>query len=1171
MIDTDVASYQIRLSEIIRGFTMLKILLQAYFICLFFSIGPLGLAADKIVDGIAYSENRSTNSKNFAILIGVNYTARQQELTPNGRRTLPELSNAANDAKSLALTLSRYYEGYSYDKTDDQSSITLLTDEVGSSDQLPTSHRIRAELTKLCEPGRVNEEDTFLFFFAGHGVRDRSDSEGTGDAVSLMPYDVRISDEGVPYGNEKIGVPNELFNLIKEIPAKHKMVILDCCYSGEIYNATSGFRFQQRGNVDRGDAELQKIETFQAMASCRASQLAADDGRDGNSKFTTALLDGLKYLPGRSEGDRRVWASRLLSYMTPHFDEFQRPDCRNLGYYEGEFCFNPRESSVFEEDRLTMTANELVQLKAMVVSRQGEWWFDEMPWFIPAVRSQIMFDYETSKPMVRSTDFVDLISFEKLKETAERVIKKHESQSSELNQMRLRHAKSLLTSSEPVKFVETLQKIEGELDSFLPSPSPPNIVEATESRKSVVQQGSSSELQGTSVELSAKDMHLLAVIQHALNKTREAQNSYEKAIETYQIELNARTGHASDQSEKILYGLCRADYGEFLGKIKESHRSADEFHAARNLIVPTSSIAERSSDENRKEVATAYCAIFLMCKEADARKAINHWSKAENLYEEAINNADAFARNHFLHAHVYRRSAWGRFVRWQIEEAKNHFQRSNQILYKHFLDEAIDRGIVLDDEFEYQFDNINLNTKLPSVFRESKNHSSKVAFLHNLHGIAMATRFQGDSVRAAEQYRWLTIEVEDALARFLDSDSDTDLERQYIERIVNTLERLGDCNLFGEPLARDLSEAIDDYRRAANRVHLLNTSINRRAESEAVLVYKQALALSLRSPIQDTALALSMCERADKVYATGIDKAQGLFQALGELTTRTVKVLHESSSPLSPVNENSRVLAVSELRNNILQYRETIGRQPHRDQLEMCLFASKILVEENDSEDEYQIRSDSDLLLSFCRSALKNPLSDKQSESVAYLRPYYDAVMRSKLRSPVANAKAMLEVQFEANMGEQYVKPQKAIPILATYFLDNSCYLIMELPMETCECICISDLYSPNHVKQATLGGEQLPMPNDVTHALTRWRQRYNKSEKQVVDLRWQMPKRNELDPIQITTNYRLRDGDLPELSIAESGQFPFVLPKEEGFVSKNFNDLNPHLSTSNLGATSND
>ena len=141
-------------------------------------------------------------------------------------------------------------------------------------------------------------DDTVLFFFAGHGLKFDSTSTG-GNNVAMLALDVELQN-GEAKGNT-FDLPFGLIDELGHVKAKQKLVILDCCYSGEIFN-------QQRGGISfqptsagssREDESLQDMATFQAMASCRATQLASD-GSDGNSRFTSALLHGLRRLPAQT-------------------------------------------------------------------------------------------------------------------------------------------------------------------------------------------------------------------------------------------------------------------------------------------------------------------------------------------------------------------------------------------------------------------------------------------------------------------------------------------------------------------------------------------------------------------------------------------------------------------------------------------------------------------------------------------------------------------------------------------------------------------------------------------------------------------------------------------------------------------------------------------------------
>ncbi|MFT3889976.1 MAG: hypothetical protein QM713_17680 [Arachnia sp.] len=93
--------------------------------------------------------------------------------------------------------------------------------------------------------------------------------------------------------------------------------------------------------------------------------------------------------------------------------------------------------------------------------------------------------------------------------------------------------------------------------------------------------------------------------------------------------------------------------------------------------------------------------------------------------------------------------------------------------------------------------------------------------LHNLHGLSMARRFQGAPDEAVRLYRQLIHEVEYKLSPLTQgkAGAGTEAEPLLYERLVNSIERLGDCNLFGPSQSRDSGKRatiIDVRRRLAS-------------------------------------------------------------------------------------------------------------------------------------------------------------------------------------------------------------------------------------------------------------------------------------------------------------------------------------------------------------------
>src|SRR5207247_1384374 len=130
------------------------------------------------------------------------------------------------------------------------------------------------------------------------------------------------------------------------------------------------------------------------------------------------------------------------------------------------------------------------------------------------------------------------------------------------------------------------------------------------------------------------------------------------------------------------------------------------------------------------------------------------------------------------------------------------------------------------------------------------------------HGLAMASRFLGGQDAALRQCRAL---VHETRKKILALQEETGLAVDYletrgrlIERVVNSMERQADCNLFGD--RPDLAEAADDYRRALRACPSL--SPDREASMSLGLTYKEAIALALPSPVQDLDAARDLLRQA---------------------------------------------------------------------------------------------------------------------------------------------------------------------------------------------------------------------------------------------------------------------------------------------------------------------
>ncbi|QDV68062.1 Caspase domain protein [Rosistilla carotiformis] len=1037
-------------------------------------------------DDELFSTKSLRGGKNWAILIGVNYTARQDELRDGGdersREALPALSNAANDALSIANILTNYYEY-------DADHVIVLTDDKGTAaEQLPTKSNIARELLRVSK--EAGEEDTVFFFFAGHGIKLESQST-SGNNVAMLALDVELQ-EGDPIGN-MFGLPFGLMDDLGRIKAKQKLLVLDCCHSGEIFNQhRSSTAFQPTSEESgREDKSLLAAPAFQAMASCRASQLASD-GRDGNSKFTSAFLHGLRRLPAQNQKSP-VTAHALLRHLKGYFDESQRPDLRSLvdqSGKEGEFAFKPRREAEFK--KFLVEELEEAYLRGMVVSRQGSWWFEECPWFIPSIRAEMVQVYDSQQVVSRGTKIADLLDAESLREAADLALREWKDGESEVAKLRRKHGLLLLDADSGKKLREALAEIEADLDPLLPKEKLTEV-----SRGKVESVSPTSSIDKT---LKAADVHLLAVVKHSLGND-EAEKIYKQALRMYAIEMQPNKSEPLTQSinneqvvfnysRKILIALCRVDFAQYLqGEAKQQKLAAEQYQQARR------DIKQITFDGKQKGYADFFLT-FALCGEADAWIGINRWKQANALLDQAKTLAETKhdgvlspVAGHFLEAHVYRRDAWCKMMQWKIKDAMCSFRKSNEILVARMSEDGPDF-----DSNDENSCTLSVANELPAGWKDSTDYSSKVAYLHNLHGIAMGLRFQGDTEKAADEYRQLTRHVETAFSQFRSDSADAGIETQFVVRTINTQERLGDCNLFGNPEVRDLKEALDDYRRAMMRVHLLRDSA--RDRTKAALLYKQALALSLPSPFTDHELAMQMCHVADEIYLSSEGKTGGLFDALGTLTTLCVQACEETTE--SKTASARSTSAQDKLRDCILAYRDKVGTTPHRDQLELCLFASDILLKYAGQRNKYQTLADADLLLSFCRIALESyqgsddsdsPERQEVSDAVKYLRPYFDTAMQAKMGLGDSQVKEMLQIQAEATLGTLDLKEKGVRPILAIYVLDDKPYLLVDIPHSLSRCVPLAEsYYHVEMVRNASYSETKLPLPDEICDALSIWK-----------------------------------------------------------------------------------
>jgi peptidoglycan/xylan/chitin deacetylase (PgdA/CDA1 family)/uncharacterized caspase-like protein len=232
-----------------------------------------------------------------------------------------------------------------------------------------TRQRIMQVLGDEFSDGRkIKRDDRVFFFFAGHGAtRTLEDGRQLG---FIVPVD---ADPGNYYSTAiRMTALREASDLI---PAKHIYFVMDSCYSGLAMTRAAGMFSGDNSYLD----EISRRAARQILTAGGANQQVADDGPDGHSVFTWALLQGLQ---GQADldGNGVITASELGAYVSPIVSQFARqtPAVGNLvGSEGGEFLFElqpePLTSMTKQQDRKAMELNQtLVGLEKEIAAKQKQ-------------------------------------------------------------------------------------------------------------------------------------------------------------------------------------------------------------------------------------------------------------------------------------------------------------------------------------------------------------------------------------------------------------------------------------------------------------------------------------------------------------------------------------------------------------------------------------------------------------------------------------------------------------------------------------------------------------------------------------------------------------------------------------------------------------------------------
>jgi|GEM_PF-6993316 len=221
----------------------------------------------------------------------------------NAYQTLPVLKSTHNDCRGLEEVLSQKH-GFT----------THVLLDAGKNDFLGLLEQLKET---------VHTDSRVVFYFAGHGIADGMDGDNTPSGFILPADAIR--------GNHDTYIPMTLvMNVLEQLPCRHLMIILDCCYAG-------AFRFAQTTRSIGDDVPKtlyrQKFEFYaseqvkQVITSAACDQKAVDSigerglNENNRSPFAESLIQTL--INGDSDlafGDKKpdgiITGSELGFYLS---------------------------------------------------------------------------------------------------------------------------------------------------------------------------------------------------------------------------------------------------------------------------------------------------------------------------------------------------------------------------------------------------------------------------------------------------------------------------------------------------------------------------------------------------------------------------------------------------------------------------------------------------------------------------------------------------------------------------------------------------------------------------------------------------------------------------------------------------------------------------------------
>ncbi|MCE9530767.1 MAG: caspase family protein [Planctomycetes bacterium] len=976
------------------------------------------------------------SGKNWAVIVGINYEGDLR------------LKNAEDDARQVHDLLVTCF-GYQAE------NVRHLTGKLATKAAIEKS----LQNAFLCSDA-VGPDDSVVIYFSGHGYVKKG-LDGKNGQAFLFPADIEM----LPNGDRDISKAIDLANLLvtnlrKNCPARHKLLILDCCHAGEVFRVADGTKIADGNSVKSYDPGQLANKSFQAIAASRAWQSASDgDARAGNSPFTVALLHGLCALSRKPARDAKAGftVNDLFEEMKVHLRDrlkSQNPEWRRLDDDQGEFHFFPVEGARFPYQELDDEAKGL--LLTMVPSTFGNWWADEVPWFMPSLRLDILKDLERSKSIS------ELIDSERIRQHV--LLKSREKKYH--NDYRYEHLKWFLDAEGVAGRTKAMEKV---IDSL--------------EKKTLVKKETDADY--------PTDVHYLAVLHQKFQHFGKAQSYYLKAIEAYQQDSNKKL--------QPLHALCLLDYGMLcLERLNRFDHAIEHFRGARQVL---------------KEGTPLPFIAYTLCKEADACRRQGMFGLSDKRMKEAFHEMRKMPSYETLPltAAVHKHTAWGYMEQCRFNEAAGEFQECVAIIQSLLESNPT-------NPYQCKIDLFHCQHGLAMIKRfQGDDEQACVQFRDLTRQIVETIR----ELDAATDIQTNHSEVRQLLCERYYNSLERQADCRLFGQCPDYAEAADDYRRALRAVAYIPEDRQDQVRmellfRQAIALYMMPFEIEDREAADRLCVQ----ACELEQRYRENSKNRELPDKINLVRLIALTlKEDGPSAAPENLSKAAKKLLNDLRryQPGARTNKEDETVAKtkqSQLEELALLFPSAsailrdvevafpdrapvIRRTFDRDELERLMFAHKVLLNgrQHWGLDRFEASECCDQLLTHCRAANRaNRISGEvDTRFMKYLRGYYNNAFAAKAEQRLIPVKELIEIAWEATYGTIYMKPKEHAATVVLYQSGNRFYVLLDVPATNVQpaisqSFALTEEWNQQVLQEAFESGRPLPVPHEVKKALANLR-----------------------------------------------------------------------------------